>query len=73
LSLDPGLLEAAMSTAIQTRHTANTEEAIARHVFGSPTYFLGDEMFYGQDRLEMLARALERPFAPGRYRNPSVD
>lgn len=30
---------------------ASTEEAIARGVFGSPTFFVGDEMFFGKDRL----------------------
>ena len=32
----------------------NTEEAIERSVFGSPTYFVGQEMFYGQDRLDFV-------------------
>ena len=58
------LTEAAMSATVQARHDANTQEAIARNVFGSPTYFLEGDMFYGQDRLFMLERALTRPFAP---------
>ncbi|MEM0911466.1 MAG: DsbA family protein [Pseudomonadota bacterium] len=34
---------------------AATQEAIALGVFGSPTYVLnGEELFFGQDRLEML-------------------
>ncbi|WP_370401957.1 2-hydroxychromene-2-carboxylate isomerase [Sulfitobacter sp. JB4-11] len=57
------LLAAAASDAMQAQHAANTTEAIARGVFGSPTYFVGGDMFYGQDRLMMVARALERPFA----------
>ena len=57
------LAEAAQSAAIQARHDANTEDAIARHVLGSPTYFVEGDMFYGQDRLEMVARALVKPFA----------
>jgi 2-hydroxychromene-2-carboxylate isomerase len=36
----------------------NTEEAVARGVFGAPTFFVGDEMFWGQDRMEFLAEAL---------------
>ena len=56
------LLAAATSQAIQMQHAANTREAIARNVFGSPTYFLDGDMFYGQDRLEMLAHAVKRPF-----------
>ncbi len=35
-----------------------TEEAVDRGVFGAPTFFLGEEMFFGQDRLEMLESTL---------------
>lgn len=49
-------------TAVQFK--ANTDEAIARNIFGSPTYFVHGDMFYGQDRLEMLARAIVQPFDP---------
>lgn len=38
----------------------NTEEAIRRGVFGAPTFFVGDEMFFGNDRLEFIREALER-------------
>ena len=58
------LIEAAMSAPVQARHAANTQEAMARSVFGSPTFFVGGDMFYGQDRLFMVERALTRPFAP---------
>lgn len=57
------LLEAALSDAVQAQHKTNTQEAIARNVFGSPTYFVQDDMLYGQDRLDMVARALKQPFA----------
>ena len=36
----------------------NTEEAVARGVFGAPTFFVGDDMFWGQDRLDFVAEAL---------------
>ena len=36
----------------------NTEEAVARGVFGAPTFFVGNEMFWGQDRLDFVAEAL---------------
>ena len=39
-------------------YKAETEAAIARGVFGSPTYIYKDEPFWGQDRLEFLERAL---------------
>ncbi|MCV3272926.1 2-hydroxychromene-2-carboxylate isomerase [Roseobacter sinensis] len=57
------LVASAQSDAVQAQHAANTEEAIARHVLGSPTYFVDGDMFYGQDRLDMVARALVKPFA----------
>ena len=38
----------------------NTEEAIARNVFGAPTWIYEDELFWGQDRIDFLARAIER-------------
>lgn len=37
---------------------ANTEEAVARGVFGAPTMFVGGEMFFGQDRLDFVREAL---------------
>jgi 2-hydroxychromene-2-carboxylate isomerase len=37
---------------------ATTEEAVKRGVFGAPTMFVGDEMFFGQDRLEFVRQAL---------------
>jgi 2-hydroxychromene-2-carboxylate isomerase len=62
--IDPEpLLDAALSPQVQAVYASNTEEAISRSVFGSPTYFVDGDMFYGQDHLEMVERALERPFA----------
>jgi 2-hydroxychromene-2-carboxylate isomerase len=37
---------------------ANTDEVIARGGFGSPTMFVGDDMYFGNDRLELVAAAL---------------
>lgn len=37
---------------------ATTEEAVARGVFGAPTMFVGEQMFFGQDRLEFVREAL---------------
>ena len=39
---------------------ANTEEAVRRGVFGAPTCFVGDDMFFGQDRLDFVREALGR-------------
>ncbi|MDA0230409.1 MAG: 2-hydroxychromene-2-carboxylate isomerase [Proteobacteria bacterium] len=57
------LLDAAGTPEIHALYDKNTAEAIARSVFGSPTYFVDGDMFYGQDRLEMVERALQKPFA----------
>lgn len=57
------LLDAALSSEVLAVYAANTAEAVERSVFGSPTYFVDGDMFYGQDHLEMVERALERPFA----------
>ncbi|MGI9336392.1 MAG: 2-hydroxychromene-2-carboxylate isomerase [Gammaproteobacteria bacterium] len=37
---------------------ANSDDAVARGVFGAPTFFVGDEMFFGQDRLDYVEEAL---------------
>ena len=37
---------------------ANTDEAVARGVFGAPTCFVGEKMFFGQDRLDFVREAL---------------
>jgi 2-hydroxychromene-2-carboxylate isomerase len=43
---------------VKARLIANTEEAVARGVFGAPTCFVGDRMFFGQDRLDFVREAL---------------
>ncbi len=45
------VLDRCNDTAVKDRLKHITEEAIARGVFGAPTFFVGDEMFFGQDRL----------------------
>jgi 2-hydroxychromene-2-carboxylate isomerase len=64
IQIDPGpLLDAALTDGVQSVYKANTQEAIERSVFGSPTYFVEGDMFYGQDHLEMVERALVKPYA----------
>ena len=53
------LLAAAAGPAVQAAYDANTEAAIAAGVFGVPTFQIGDELFWGQDRLDFVARALQ--------------
>jgi 2-hydroxychromene-2-carboxylate isomerase len=57
------LLAVANSHKVLAQYEANTQEAVSRSVFGSPTYFIDGDMFYGQDRLEMVERALKQPYA----------
>lgn len=61
-------LEKAQSEEIETLYEKNTERAISKGCFGSPTYWLNGEMFFGQDRLEQLEDALKTGRAP--YRIP---
>ena len=64
VGIDPKpLLAAAGSDEVAAIYQANTDEAIERSMFGAPTYFVDGDMFYGQDRLEMVERALTKPFA----------
>ena len=44
---------------------ATTEEAVARGVFGAPTFFIGNTMLFGQDRLEFVREALGAPSTIG--------
>lgn len=63
VDVDPEpLLEKAMAADIQDKFEANTKEAIERSVFGSPTYFVDGDMFYGQDHLELADIAFAKPF-----------
>ncbi len=59
LGMDGGaLLKAAKSPDVEARYEANTADALERGVFGAPTFFYEGEMFWGQDRLEFLERAI---------------
>ena len=37
--------------AVKDRLLANTEASVARGTFGSPTFYVGNEIFFGKDRL----------------------
>ena len=60
--LDPAELLARIGTPeVKQRLRANTDELIARGGFGSPTIFVdGDDMYFGNDRLELVRAALRR-------------
>ena len=50
---DPAIADKGMFMAAET-YTANLEEAVQRGVFGVPFYIVGEERFWGQDRLDDL-------------------
>ena len=54
------LLKATDSAAVQAQYQANTDGAIALGVFGAPTYVFDGELFWGQDRLDMLGWRLRQ-------------
>jgi 2-hydroxychromene-2-carboxylate isomerase len=54
------IIGAANSAPIRDQLAAITDRAIARGVFGAPTFFVGDEMFWGKDRLDFVERWLKR-------------
>ncbi len=49
----------ANSEEIQGEFKKNTEEALSRNVWGSPTFIFNNELFWGQDRIEFLERAIQ--------------
>jgi 2-hydroxychromene-2-carboxylate isomerase len=56
---DPNEMLALVGDAdVKAKLIANTEAAVARGVFGAPTCFVGDEMFFGQDRLDFVREAV---------------
>ena len=59
LGLDPEAFAALVGDAdVKAALVAHTEEAVARGVFGAPTFFVGDQMHFGQDRLDFVRDAL---------------
>jgi 2-hydroxychromene-2-carboxylate isomerase len=57
LEVEP-LLALAQSTEIKDELRLNTERSVARGTFGSPTFFVGDEIFFGKDRLRDVEEAI---------------
>jgi 2-hydroxychromene-2-carboxylate isomerase len=54
----PALVAAAQTDAVKQRLAANTQDAVARGVFGIPTVFVDGEMFFGKERLGQIERYL---------------
>jgi 2-hydroxychromene-2-carboxylate isomerase len=56
---DPGqLMSTDAAAAAKAQYDANTQEAIDRGVFGAPSYVIDGQIFWGQDRLDFVDRAL---------------
>jgi 2-hydroxychromene-2-carboxylate isomerase len=58
------VLELAASAPLKDRLRASTDEAVSRGAFGVPTFFIGDEMFVGNDRLDFVVRRLRGSSEP---------
>ena len=57
--IDPVAFEALVADPqVKDKLKRDTEEAVSRGVFGAPSFFVGDQLFWGQDRLEAVAAAL---------------
>jgi len=52
------LLALAQTAEVKDELRANTERSVARGAFGSPTFFVGDEIFFGKDRLRDVEEAI---------------
>jgi 2-hydroxychromene-2-carboxylate isomerase len=59
------LLALAADAAVKQALIANTERSVARGCFGSPSFFVGDELFFGKDRLREVEEAIEAAKAVG--------
>jgi len=66
------LLEQAASDSVQATLRANSDWARELNVFGSPTYIVDGDPFYGQDHLALVERAISKPFAASEWSNPLV-
>jgi 2-hydroxychromene-2-carboxylate isomerase len=52
------LLAATQDAQVKAELAANTEAAVARGAFGIPTFFVGEEMFFGKERLGQVEEAV---------------
>ncbi len=51
-------IERIQDPAVKERLLRNTEQSVARGTFGAPTFFVGDEIFFGKDRLREVEDAI---------------
>lgn len=55
------ILSLAAEPEVKEALKQQTDAAVARGVFGAPTCFVGEQMFWGQDRLDFVREALQSP------------
>lgn len=54
------IMSMVQSEVVKQKLITETEQAIQRGIFGAPTFFVGDEMYWGQDRLHFVEQALNK-------------
>ena len=54
------IMSMVQSEVVKQKLITETEQAILRGIFGAPTFFVGDEMYWGQDRLHFVEQALNK-------------
>jgi 2-hydroxychromene-2-carboxylate isomerase len=54
------LVSGMQDPSVKAQLIANTDDAVARGVFGSPSFFVGDELFFGKDRLREIEEEIEK-------------
>ena len=54
------IMSMVQSEVVKQKLITETEQAIQRGIFGAPTFFMGDEMYWGQDRLHFVEQALNK-------------
>ena len=55
------ILSTAQESQVKSALISATEAAVARGIFGAPTFFLENEMYFGQDRLDFIEAELAKP------------
>lgn len=59
------LIALAADAGVKQELIANTERSVARGTFGSPSFYVGDELFFGKDRLREVEEEIEAQKARG--------
>jgi 2-hydroxychromene-2-carboxylate isomerase len=54
------LVSGMQDPSVKAQLIANTDDAVARGVFGSPSFFVGHELFFGKDRLREIEEEIEK-------------